>query len=195
MKGEVLKVGIFGKSGSGKTTISKFFEQKGFYHINLDEIGKMVPCKYPEVLAEIAKTFGDSYVTGCEIDRKKLGDLVFSDRSELDKLNSIFFGFIVKETLDLLEEHENCVVEGAVLLESGICELMDKIIYTKTSHELSVQRIMKRENISEEQAASRITAQSKYDKMENKADLVIETNDSVEELQTKIKDLFKDLNI
>lgn len=195
MKGDVLKIGIFGKSGSGKTTIAKFFEGKGFYHINLDEIGKMVPCKYPEVLAEIAKTFGDSYVTGCEIDRKKLGALVFSDRSELDKLNSIFFGFIVKETLDLLEEHENCIVEGAVLIESGIYELMHKIIYTKTSQELSVQRIMKREDISEESAKARVKAQAKYDEMENKADFVIETSDSVEELHAKIETLYKDLNI
>ena len=190
-----MKVGIFGKSGSGKTTIANFFEGKGFYHINLDEIGKMVPCKYPEVLAEIAKTFGDSYVTGCEIDRKKLGALVFSDKEELDKLNSIFFGFIVKETLDLLEEHENCIVEGAVLIESGIYELMHKIIYTKTSPELSVQRIMKREGISEDQAQKRINAQSKYDEMENKADFIIETNDSVEDLHSKIEQLFSDLNI
>ena len=195
MKGDVLKVGIFGKSGSGKTTVANFFEQKGFYHINLDEIGKLVPCKYPEVLAEITRVFGDGYVTGCEIDRKKLGTLVFSDRSELDKLNSIFFGFIVKETLDLLEEHENCVVEGAVLIESGLNELMDRVVYTRTSHDLSVQRIMKREGISEKQAASRVSAQSKYDEMEDKSDFVIETNDSVEELQAKIEDLFRDLNI
>lgn len=190
-----MKIGIFGKSGSGKTTIAKFFEEKGFYHINLDEIGKMIPSKYPEVLTEVAKTFGEEYLTGLEIDRKKLGALVFSDKTELDKLNSIFFGFIVIETLDILDEHENCIVEGAVLIESGIYELMHKIIYTKTSEELSIQRIMHREGITEDQAKTRVEAQSKYDEMEKKADFVIETNDSVEELHAKIEQLFKDLNL
>jgi dephospho-CoA kinase len=190
-----LKIGIFGKSGSGKTTVAKFFEEKGFSHINLDGIGRSIPEKYPQVIADIERIFGADYISNGQIDRKKLGTLVFNNTSELEKLNGIFFGYIVKEAIGLLEKYPDCVVEGAILIESGLNEYMDKIIYVKTGLETALRRIMHRESISKEQASQRINAQSKYDDMEKSCDFVIETTDSIEELHSKIDRLFKDLKL
>jgi len=190
-----LKIGIFGKSGSGKTTIAHFFTEKGFLHINLDRIGKEVVSVYPEITAEIICKFGKEYVTEDGIDREKLGTLVFGDQSELEKLNGIFFKYITAEAEKEMASAENCIVEGAVLFESGLSIKMDKIIYVKTDKATAVDRICRRENISAEKAGLRINAQSKYDELEKKVDFVIETNDSVPELVRKIEELFNDLKI
>lgn len=190
-----MKVGIFGKSGSGKTTVASYFEAKGYFHINLDRVGREVVTKYPEILSEISEAFGAEYVPDGKLDRKKLGDLVFRNTSELEKLNGIFFKYIRNEALLLMTGRDNCILEGAVLFESGLSDFMDKIICVKTDFDIAVERIVKREKISKQQAESRIAAQSKYDELEEKADHVIETNNSTEELVENIKKLFSRLKI
>ncbi|MFA6653931.1 MAG: dephospho-CoA kinase [Candidatus Delongbacteria bacterium] len=190
-----MKVGIFGKSGSGKTTVASYFEAKGYFHINFDRVGREVVTKYPEILGEISEAFGPEYVPDGKLDRKKLGDLVFRNTSELEKLNGIFFKYIRNEALLLMTGRDNCILEGAVLFESGLSDYMDKIIYVKTDFDTAVERIVKRENISKQQAESRIAAQSKYDELEEKADHIIETNNSTEELVENIKKLFSRLKI
>jgi len=190
-----LKIGIFGKSGSGKTTVANFFAERGFLHINLDRIGKEVVSIYPEITAEIICKFGKEYVTEEGIDRKKLGALVFGNKNELEKLNGIFFRYITAEAEKAMGSNENCIVEGAILFESGLNKRMDWIIYVRTDHKTAVDRIIKREGITEEQAELRVNAQSKYDKLEKKADFIIETNGGVTELTDKIRAIFSELKI
>lgn len=188
-----MKIGIFGKSGSGKTTVANFFAEKGFYRIDLDEIGRNVLKKYPSVLEDISNTFGSSFIVDGELQRRKLADHVFKSKESVDKLNGIFFKYIKAEFLIEIKKSKDIVAEGAVLVELGIDKHFDRIIYVFTKEQTAVDRLMKRDGISERSALDRLSAQEKYDSVPS--DIRIETNDSELSLKRKMNKLFKELNI
>lgn len=190
-----MKIGIFGKSGSGKTTVAGYFEKIGFFHVDLDKIGKTVIDKYPGILKRISEIFGPGFIKRDGLDRNKLANLVFSDEKELEKLNSIFFEYIKTETVELLIEHKDCVVEGAVLAEIGLDEFLDHVIYVHTDNQIALNRLMKRENLTKNELQKRLDSQAKYDAMSKTADHIIYTDDDPETLNKSINDLFNKLNL
>jgi len=190
-----LKIGIFGKSGSGKTTLANFFEEIGFFHVDLDKVGRTVVDKYPGIIKKISETFGAEYIKRDGLDRNKLANLVFSDEKELAKLNSIFFEYIKTETVELLIEHKDCVVEGAVLAEIGLDEFLDHVIYVQTTNEIALDRLIKRENLSQVEIQKRLDSQAKYDVMSKIADHIIYTDDDPVTLNKSINELFLKLNL
>ena len=196
-----MKIGICGKSGSGKSTVSKLIKERldstdnsiEYTILDLDIVGKEISNR-KEVIDEISKIFGSEYITGNKIlDRKKLGKLVFSSKRELKKLNTIFFKYIRKEIEIRLKKTDNIIVEGAILFEIDITEKLDKTIFVhsgKENNDLSVKRIMNREkNIDEQTAKNRIKIQKKYDTDIDLADIIIENSDDLEKLQIQIKKL------
>jgi dephospho-CoA kinase len=192
-KGEVLKIGIFGKSGSGKTTVANFFEKKGFYHIDLDEIGRNVLKKYPKVLDEITAAFGDEFVKDGVLRRRALADHVFEKKERVDRLNGIFFKYIRSEFIEEIKNRTDVVAEGAVLVELGIEKYFDRIIRVCTKDETALKRLLKRDEVSEKTILDRLAFQAKYDSVPS--DFTIETNDSPLSLKRKINKLFRELNI
>lgn len=190
-----MKIGIFGKSGSGKTTVADFFERAGFFHIDLDIIGRTVLDKYPEILGKITSVFGAGFVENGVLDRTKLGELVFSDAKKLELLNSIFFEYIRQETLSLMDGHDKCVVEGAVLTDIGLDKEMDHVIYVRTSDEIAIARLMEREKRPEQELVIRLASQSKYNEQSKNADFIIETDQDPDTLYERISDLFNKLNL
>lgn len=193
MKGGNLKVGIFGKSGSGKTTVANFFEEIGFYHIDLDEIGRNVLKKYPSVMDEIISSFGKEFVLNGELQRRKLADHVFKSQESIDKLNGIFFKYIRSEFLIEIKGKKDVVAEGAVLVELGIEKYLDHIIRVHTKEETAVKRLMMRDGIDKKSALERLSAQKKYDSINS--NFTLETNDSALSLKRKMNKLFKELKI
>jgi len=190
-----LKIGIFGKSGSGKTTVAGFFEKAGFFVIDLDVIGKKVINKYPEILKHISESFGHEFVVDGVLDRKKLGSVVFSDENKLDLLNSIFFEYIRKDTLTIMKAHDKCVIEGAVLIDIGLHKHLDCVIYVKTSRDIAIERLKNREHRPENELSLRLDSQIKYDKQAEFADFIIETDNDPSNLKKSISDIFATLNI
>jgi dephospho-CoA kinase len=190
-----LKIGIFGKSGSGKSTVAGFFEKIGFFVIDLDVVGKEVLNKYPERLKHISESFGQEFVVNGVLDRKKLGSVVFSDENKLNLLNSIFFEYIRKDTLKIMKTQDKCVIDGAVLIDIGLQKYLDCVIYVKTSRDIAIERLTNREHRPETELSMRLDSQTKYDKQAEYADFIIETDNDPSNLKKSISDIFSTLKI
>ncbi len=183
-------VGITGGSGTGKSHISSLLRKAGFPVIDADEIAHRC-LKNSECIAEITKEFGRDVLTKGIPDRKKLGEIVFSDPKKLEKLGKITHKYILSEIRReiLKAESETVFVDGAVLIESGMdCDFMIGIIADKN---IRKRRIMDRDGITDEEAQRRISAQQEDGFYREICDFVIENNGGEPDISEIIKRIAK----
>ncbi len=175
-------IAITGGIGTGKSTVTKFIREKGYITIDADEVGHEA-LKEKEIKMLVSKEFGIPLDKNGEINRKKLGRIVFSERKKLNQLNSILHPQIVKMILDKLHSLSNIeevFVEAAVLFEMKLDRYADYIIVTDCPDELRMDRIMKREHISRREALLRIKTQLSREEFLKRADYVINTSKSLQ---------------
>ncbi len=175
-------IAITGGIGTGKSTVTKFIREKGYITIDADEVGHEA-LKEKEIKMLVSKEFGIPLDKNGEINRKKLGKIVFADRKKLNQLNSILHPQIVKMILDKLHSlsnREEVFVEAAVLFEMKLDRYADYIIVTDCPDELRMDRIMKREHISRREALLRIKTQLSREEFLKRADYVINTSKSLQ---------------
>ncbi len=199
-----MKIGVCGKSGSGKSTVSNLLKvcleksdkinSEKYTIIDLDLVAKKISNRN-SVIKEISNSFGDSYITEKKLlNRKKLGELVFNSKKDLTKLNNIFFKYIKEEVDKNLKKLENVIIEGAILFEIDIVSKLDKTIFIhsgKDNNDMLVSRIIHRESdIDKTTAENRIKIQDKYDSNIDLADIVIENSGNFKTLEEKISKLF-----
>lgn len=157
-------IGITGKSGSGKTTLAKFFETIGYYHISIDEIGHFA--------IQQNKSFIKS-VTGLDCDRKELGNIIFNNREKYDIIVPIVWK-TQQEIIDAkLKEHNytNIVLDFILLPHTKYWDICDKKILCEKSDEIRKERVISRDNITEDYFNLRDKASIEYNKEE--MDLII----------------------
>ncbi len=187
-------VGIIGKSGSGKTTVSGFLEEMGAQVINCDLVAREVTAPGSDALLKIAETFGAEYLLpDGSLNRKKLGALVFGDSAALQKLNQITHPRIEKRVQELLASagKELVLLDAPVLLDTNLKNLVSHIILVTSTH--NKERIKLRDGLSEKEAQERLNAQAKDAYFRQYADIVIENDGSVEELKEKTVRLYQAL--
>lgn len=180
-------VGIFGKTGSGKSTVSKILSEKyGFHHIDVDKIGHIVLEKMKD---KIINCFGEKIVNDGKIDRKKLGDIVFKDRNELYKLNRIVHPEIKRETLEEIKKTNKkyVVIDAALLFEIGLDEYCDFLIMVESKEELIYDRNSKDRNWNKEKTANILRSQEYLDILRGKADFIIYNNGDEAKLNKQIE--------
>ena len=173
------KIGLTGNIGSGKTFVCKVFEALGIpvYYADLKARNIL---NSPEVIREIALVFGLSVVVdNNEIDRKKLGDIVFADKGELEKLNQIIHPKLRADFVKWVENHQQSpyvLQEAAILFENGFDKMMDETICVSAPKELRLQRVMSRDHAQEKEVLARMKSQWSDKKKENLADYIIVNN-------------------
>lgn len=185
-------IGVYGRIGSGKSTLCRYLEEKGFVSIDGDRISREILLPGKKGLAEVVKVFGTQYLMpDGTLNRKMLGDYVFSNREALLLLNSITHPLITEEIRYLLEKNikKNIVIEGAVLYATSVIDLCDKTVLVKSSNTLS--RIMARDSLSREAAQTRIDAQDFYEK----ADIILENNGAISEFYDKIDKMLQTISV
>ncbi len=181
-----LIIGITGKTGSGKSTVSSILSTKyGFYHIDVDEFGHIALEKKKN---DILKAFGNEILTGNKIDRKKLGDIVFFDKRKCYILNSIVHPEIKKMVKEKIKnsKEKNFLIDAALLFEIGLDELCDFIIMVDAPENIILERVSNLRKWSREKVKSVLASQEYLDVLKGRADFIIFNDTDTEKLEKQI---------
>ena len=194
-------IGLTGSIASGKSTVSNMLKEYGFPIVDADVVARQVVEPGSETLKKIAEAFGEEVLTeNGELDRKKLGSIIFNDEEKRQLLNSIMHPAIRKEMLrqrdEYLEKGEKTVIMDIPLLfESKLQHFVDKILVVSVSEDVQLERLMKRNQLTEEEAKARIQSQLPLSVKEQGADAVINNNGSIEETRKQLEQILKDWDV
>ena len=173
-------LGITGGTGCGKTTLLNVIRDQGGLVLDCDAIYHDLLKSDARLLHGIEARFPGTVVNGV-LDRKKLGNLVFSDEKALLDLNTITHDAVKREVFRRLEESPPlAAIDAIALFESGLAEFCDVSVAVLAPYDVRVQRLMKRDGISAEYAESRIKAQHSDGWFREKCDYAL-LNDATEE--------------
>jgi len=181
-------IGLTGRTGSGKSSAAKIFEDLGCFVADCDKVAHKVLLD-DEIKNKLCSLFNEDILNKeNEIDRKKLGTIVFSDKEKLALLNGIVHKAIVQKCLELCENsgRDICLMDGSELESSGADELCKYIVVITADEETRLKRIMQRDGIDKDSALRRIHAQSDY----SKTAIYVDNSGNEEELRKKITSLY-----
>lgn len=190
-------VGLTGPSGSGKSTAAAVASQLGFHVIDCDAVSRKT-AEQPEVLEAVANAFGREMIKNGVLDRKALAKVAFADQKSTAKLNAVMLPPIIKNVNSICSELEQngvkqVILDAPTLFESGLGMTCDAVVAVLAAHENRKIRIQARDNLSEEQLSSRLSA-AKPDKFyTDRTSYVIYNNGSSEELKQKATQMFSSL--
>ncbi len=173
---QMLKIGITGGIGNGKTTVCRLFELFGIPVYYADDEAKKILNSDNKVKESVLKIFGNSILSAEGIiDRKKLAGLVFNKKEELDKLNAIIHPAVGLHFDNWVNQQKApyCIKEAAILFESGAYKQVDKIITVLAPLELKIMRSIKRDGITKEEVMVRIQNQLSDEEKVKRSDFVI----------------------
>jgi dephospho-CoA kinase len=177
----VLKVGITGGIGSGKTIICQVFKSLYVPVYNADQRAKILVEADSEIRSRIIKNFGEKSYTNSGYNRKYIADIVFNNDALLDKLNRIIHPAVEKDFYNWSQKYNVAYVieEAAILFEIGANEKMDHVIVVDAPETLRISRIQRRNGLKEEEIKARVHNQWSTDKLRVLADWVIDNSDNV----------------
>jgi dephospho-CoA kinase len=173
----MLKVGITGGIGSGKTTVCRLFELLAVPVYYADEASKQLLTTDPEIKKSIIAVFGEEVLQEDKsISRKKVAARVFADEAQLKKLNAIMHPAVGLHFELWVKKHSNhpyIIKEAAIMFESGADKQMDKIITVSAPEELRIARVLNRDLVTNEEVQRRISAQLSEKERIKRSDYVI----------------------
>ena len=176
------RVGITGSIASGKSMVARRLKDQGIPVIDLDKVGHEVLRKRHEAFVPVVEAFGEGILAeDGEIDRKKLGALVFADPAARERLNQIMHPRIRAEEarrVDAMAEAGETAVatEAALLIETGQRKRFDFFVVVGCTPQIQVARLMKRDHCTADEAKRRIESQLSFEEKKAEADWVIDTS-------------------
>lgn len=194
-------IGLTGSIATGKSTVANKFKELGIPVIDADKIAREVVEPQEEAYKGIVETFGKEILLEDQtIDRKKLGDIVFKDATKREQLNNIVHPAIRKRMLEqrdaYLNDGNRCVVMDIPLLfESKLEHFVDKILVVYVDEDVQLQRLMKRNDLTKEEALQRIHSQMPIKKKAELADRTIDNNGTKAETYAQLKEILKEWNV
>ncbi|MCW3102357.1 MAG: dephospho-CoA kinase [Bacteroidetes bacterium] len=171
----MIRVGITGGIGSGKSTVCRVFEVLGIPVYYADAEAKKL-LDAPPILSALLENFGNELLEGEHINRKRLASLVFSDPAKLALLNSIVHPAVKKHFLDWCDAHTHApyvLKEAAILFESEAYKQVEKVITVTAPSEIRMARVMKRDGATREEVEKRIASQLSDEEKIKRSDFVL----------------------
>ena len=196
----MLRVGLTGSIGTGKSFVSSVFVELGCHVPDADQTAREVVMPGTEGLKTLVDAFGqDILATEGTLDRKRLGALIFADQSKREQLNHILHPFIIKRQDEMLnaweaEDPEGIgIVDAALMIESGGYKRFDKLIVVHCRPEVQLERLMLRDKLSRDEALRRINSQMPQEEKQKFADYLIDTSDGFELTRARTVEIYQQL--
>ncbi|MEV6023221.1 dephospho-CoA kinase [Streptomyces sp. NPDC052036] len=193
----MLKVGLTGGIGAGKSEVSRLLVERGAVLIDADRIAREVVAPGTPGLAAIVEAFGEDVLTpDGTLDRPGLGSLVFADPEKLAVLNSIVHPLVGARSRELeTAASEDAVVvhDVPLLTENGLAPLYDVVVVVDASPGTQLDRLVRLRGMTEGDARARMAAQAPREKRREIADIVIDNDVPLEELRRRVGEVWADL--
>ena len=192
-------IGLTGGIGSGKSTVSQFLAELGAVIIDADKVGHEAFKPNTEAWREVVATFGSQILTPSdEIDRKKLGEIVFNNAEAMSRLNHIMHPRMYDMIEAQIEEYRRqgidvVVLEAAVLIEANWTPLADEVWVAVSPEALVLKRINEQRGLEEAQTLARIRSQISNEERIKYADVVINNDGDLDETKAKVRALWEKL--
>lgn len=187
-------IGLTGGIGSGKSTIAGFFSSLGVKVYIADDEAKNILFRQ-DAADEVAAIFGEEALTDNLPDRAKLAGLVFNDAAKLAKLNSIIHPKVREHFTEWVASHSDekfVIKEAAILFESGSYKDCDKVILVTAPEKIRINRVIARDNVSEEKVLERMANQWDDERKKSLSDYIIE-NICLEAAREQVVNIYKEL--
>ena len=188
----MLKVGITGGIGSGKSTVTNMLRDKCYPIIDADIVARQVFIIYPQVLAQIKGEFGcEFFDKEGNLNRKELGNYIFKSDARRDKLERIIMPFIIREIHQRIKalEEDNCklcFLDAPTLIENNLHTSMDITVLVWVNSDVQIQRTMLRDAIGIDETMDRIRAQMPMDEKKKFSDFIIDNGGSIEKTKAQL---------
>ncbi|MDD3439672.1 MAG: dephospho-CoA kinase [Clostridiaceae bacterium] len=192
-------IGLTGGIASGKSTVSAKLKELGAAVIDADLLARDVVRKGEIAYNKIVQCFGaDILLPGGDIDRKKLGDIVFSDKEKLELLNSITHPEIINRMKERIQELKAegakvIVVDAAILIEMGLHKYVDSVWVLSVDRETQLKRLAERDKYDYREAENRINSQFTDEVRKKYADVVIDNSKPIEEVEKRLEELWNNI--
>lgn len=193
--------GLTGGVASGKSTVARMFEELGAKTIDADRLGHdLIQPSFP-AYREIVDRFGGEILDPSgEIDRRKLGAVVFIDSEKLQALNAILHPRIIGRIEQLVEQYKAqdpqavILVDAALIFEAGIASRFARMLVTWCRPEQQIERLMAKAGVSREEAERRIATQMPAEEKRRRADHAIDCSGSLESTRAQVASLYAELS-
>lgn len=197
-------IGVTGGIGSGKSTVTKFIREKGYTVLDADSISHEMTAIGQKGYGEIVAYFGKGVLlTNGEIDRKKLGNIVFNDKDELKVLEKIITDKVVEtiknEIAKISCSTEEKYLDNALFLdvpllfETGLDQDCDMVWLVDADIKIRIERVMKRDNVTENMVRERMFNQLKSEYKKELSDVIIDNSNDIDSLHENIERLLENV--
>jgi dephospho-CoA kinase len=193
----MLKVGLTGGIGAGKSEVSRLLVERGAVLIDADRIAREVVAPGTPGLAAVVEAFGPGVLAeDGGLDRPRLGSIVFADPEKLAVLNSIVHPLVGARSraLESAADDNAVVVHDVPLLtENGLAPLYDVVVVVDVAPETQLDRLVRLRGMTEDDARARMAAQATREKRREIADIVIDNDVPLEDLRRRVADVWDEL--
>ncbi|MDP2912762.1 MAG: dephospho-CoA kinase [Candidatus Omnitrophota bacterium] len=183
-------IGLTGSFGTGKTTVAALFKSRGAKVVDADELAHSAIKKGTPAYKRIIAAFGKSILTEKgDIDRPKLGEMVFLKKDRVDKLNKIIHPQVIrrmKDKIARLGKNDVAVIDAPLLIEANLGNIVDILVVVKASRKAQVERCAKKFSIARTEITRRINSQLPMNKKIKLADFVIDNNGAIAETKKQV---------
>ena len=186
-----MKIAITGIIGSGKSTVSQIFRDKGYKVYDADAISRELSRKGNAAYKKIVNAFDDILDAEGEIDRRKLAAIVFTDSERKKELEDILHPLIVEDMLEAMEKEDPFIAEVPLLYECNLQKYFDETILVVADHDILVERLMLR-GLEHEDIMNRINNQFSVNRKMQQADTIITNNNDLSDLEEKVGEYIRE---